>query len=140
MVAEAGQEELEALRFDDRLAGGIVDDEMREIGLAGHRAERGEFGRGEADEIQLARARIGHIVEDGDLGRGRKVARLAEMFGREARMAGITHGFRSEEHTSELQSLMRISYAVFCLKKKNKKTLKLELHNIIEEITQTNTT
>src|SRR3546814_4928273 len=30
--------------------------------------------------------------------------------------------FRSEEHTSELQSLMRISYAVFCLKKKNQKT------------------
>src|SRR3546814_1546857 len=28
------------------------------------------------------------------------------------------HAFRSEEHTSELQSLMRISYAVFCLKKK----------------------
>src|SRR3546814_9503267 len=35
----------------------------------------------------------------------------------------IPHDFtmeRSEEHTSELQSLMRISYAVFCLKKKNK--------------------
>src|SRR3546814_1490450 len=31
---------------------------------------------------------------------------------------------RSEEHTSELQSLMRISYAVFCLKKKNKKVKK----------------
>src|SRR3546814_2809232 len=31
---------------------------------------------------------------------------------------GVTQ--RSEEHTSELQSLMRISYAVFCLKKKNK--------------------
>src|SRR3546814_3791292 len=31
---------------------------------------------------------------------------------------------RSEEHTSELQSLMRISYAVFCLKKKNKKQTK----------------
>src|SRR3546814_9719402 len=30
-------------------------------------------------------------------------------------------GARSEEHTSELQSLMRISYAVFCLKKKNTK-------------------
>src|SRR3546814_2669024 len=29
------------------------------------------------------------------------------------------HAGRSEEHTSELQSLMRISYAVFCLKKKN---------------------
>src|SRR3546814_10907074 len=31
--------------------------------------------------------------------------------------------FRSEEHTSELQSLMRISYAVFCLKKKTNKTI-----------------
>src|SRR3546814_4515503 len=33
---------------------------------------------------------------------------------------GITRAHRSEEHTSELQSLMRISYAVFCFKKKNK--------------------
>src|SRR3546814_5444970 len=32
----------------------------------------------------------------------------------------LGHDARSEEHTSELQSLMRISYAVFCLKKKNK--------------------
>src|SRR3546814_4367863 len=31
--------------------------------------------------------------------------------------------YRSEEHTSELQSLMRISYAVFCLKKKKNKTI-----------------
>src|SRR3546814_2152088 len=36
---------------------------------------------------------------------------------------GIAHYFgRSEEHTSELQSLMRISYAVFCLKKKQTNT------------------
>src|SRR3546814_10770363 len=34
---------------------------------------------------------------------------------------------RSEEHTSELQSLMRISYAVFCLKKKNKTEHELHL-------------
>src|SRR3546814_2260838 len=34
------------------------------------------------------------------------------------------HRRRSEEHTSELQSLMRISYAVFCLKKKNNNTTK----------------
>src|SRR3546814_5716398 len=34
---------------------------------------------------------------------------------------GLSRTARSEEHTSELQSLMRISYAVFCLKKKNKK-------------------
>src|SRR3546814_1389887 len=33
-------------------------------------------------------------------------------------------GSRSEEHTSELQSLMRHSYAVFCLKKKNNSTIK----------------
>src|SRR3546814_5201342 len=32
----------------------------------------------------------------------------------------VDPAFRSEEHTSELQSLMRISYAVFCLKKKKK--------------------
>src|SRR3546814_8389118 len=41
--------------------------------------------------------------------------------GRPAR-AGVERRHRSEEHTSELQSLMRISYAVFCLKKKNKQT------------------
>src|SRR3546814_4982052 len=34
----------------------------------------------------------------------------------------IDYAMRSEEHTSELQSLMRISYAVFCLKKKKKPT------------------
>src|SRR3546814_8945076 len=35
---------------------------------------------------------------------------------------------RSEEHTSELQSLMRISYAVFCLKKKNKRNKAKSTH------------
>src|SRR3546814_10489793 len=35
-------------------------------------------------------------------------------------------GIRSEEHTSELQSLMRISYAVFCLKKKKKNITKIQ--------------
>src|SRR3546814_7961120 len=35
---------------------------------------------------------------------------------------GVNHIVRSEEHTSELQSLMRISYAVFCLKKTTQKT------------------
>src|SRR3546814_20623960 len=37
---------------------------------------------------------------------------------RASKACGLSSGFRSEEHTSELQSLMRISYAVFCLKKK----------------------
>src|SRR3546814_7369031 len=48
--------------------------------------------------------------------------------GRDQRAAGYRRAeppaLRSEEHTSELQSLMRISYAVFCLKKKNKQTTK----------------
>src|SRR3546814_1873868 len=41
------------------------------------------------------------------------------------------HADRSEEHTSELQSLMRISYAVFCLKKKNnrKNTSNKQIYN-----------
>src|SRR3546814_8590451 len=38
------------------------------------------------------------------------------------RVARTSHRHRSEEHTSELQSLMRISYAVFCLNKKKKQT------------------
>src|SRR3546814_10089237 len=40
---------------------------------------------------------------------------------------------RSEEHTSELQSLMRISYAVFCLKKKNRTTLSSTSRHTAEE-------
>src|SRR3546814_1381698 len=54
---------------------------------------------------------------------------LAQRFADAAHRADAhvsTHADRSEEHTSELQSLMRISYAVFCLKKKKKHTRKLE--------------
>src|SRR3546814_7955397 len=39
-------------------------------------------------------------------------------------------GVRSEEHTSELQSLMRISYAVFCLKKKKPNKITQKTHNL----------
>src|SRR3546814_5415492 len=46
---------------------------------------------------------------------------------------------RSEEHTSELQSLMRISYAVFCLKKKKKKQHTLHLNNDTHSTTMYNT-
>ena len=67
---------------------------MREIGLAGDRAERGEFGRGEADEIKPFGTRIGHIIEHRGLGRGGKVAGSAQIPGRKRWMAGITHGFR----------------------------------------------
>src|SRR3546814_1102456 len=43
-------------------------------------------------------------------------------------------GRRSEEHTSELQSLMRISYAVFCLKKNTNSTHVLTNHNVYVNI------
>src|SRR3546814_10295376 len=49
------------------------------------------------------------------------VARIAEKVGISRILVPPN---RSEEHTSELQSLMRISYAVFCLKKKNRNTHK----------------
>src|SRR3546814_6242327 len=45
--------------------------------------------------------------------------RSSPVQGRCHRSASACAALRSEEHTSELQSLMRISYAVFCLKKKN---------------------
>src|SRR3546814_6202114 len=67
----------------------------------------------DAEVVTLAK----HLAERNDHG---KVA-----FGTEAGLfqtrGGIPTVVRSEEHTSELQSLMRISYAVFCLKKKKKK-------------------
>src|SRR3546814_5377684 len=44
--------------------------------------------------------------------------------GGEQQMLAVARALRSEEHTSELQSLMRISYAVFCLKKKKIKLTK----------------
>src|SRR3546814_3037555 len=62
-------------------------------------------------------------LEFPDLFPGLGVEGLQETFRRagEHQVAfGGQHPTRSEEHTSELQSLMRISYAVFCLKKKKK--------------------
>src|SRR3546814_1737118 len=50
---------------------------------------------------------------------------------------GIAAVDRSEEHTSELQSLMRISYAVFCLKKKKRHTT-IHINNSITHRTNVN--
>src|SRR3546814_5508392 len=46
---------------------------------------------------------------------------------------GAAERARSEEHTSELQSLMRISYAVFCLKKKKQKNTATQIKNISKD-------
>src|SRR3546814_1253720 len=83
------------------------------IGVAGER--RGKDVRG-GD-------RILHRKVDADAAHRRHRMRgIADREQAGARPAGepVERDRRSEEHTSELQSLMRISYAVFCLKKKNK--------------------
>src|SRR3546814_2764866 len=74
-----------------------------------------------------ARARSARATDAAVGGRARRAADAAAArqpgIGRALRArAPALAGARSEEHTSELQSLMRISYAVFCLKKKKKKT------------------
>src|SRR3546814_5807835 len=70
-----------------------------EMAVAGEQCAQPRFGRGFIDEAR----RIG-----GGIARRR---------GRIGIVAAHRQRHRSEEHTSELQSLMRISYAVFCLKK-----------------------
>src|SRR3546814_2400418 len=67
-------------------------------------------------------ARIAQSVAIGGFDQ-RAAANAAEgLYGTE--MGQIVANMRSEEHTSELQSLMRISYAVFCLKKKKTQTIR----------------
>src|SRR3546814_10188849 len=56
-----------------------------------------------------------------------QLLRIADQHDLRARVGGMGED-RSEEHTSELQSLMRISYAVFCLNKQTTTTRKLSEH------------
>src|SRR3546814_4016940 len=80
--------------------------------------------------VALRPRAAGHHQRPGDQRR-----RLARPAGLHRQAPEIDVGaLRSEEHTSELQSLMRISYAVFCLKKKNRirtPILKHTLHILI---------
>src|SRR3546814_2388215 len=61
----------------------------------------------------------------------RRAGRGGENAERPQRQRRSPRGRRSEEHTSELQSLMRISYAVFCLKNKKKTVTHAYLNNIL---------
>src|SRR3546814_4900936 len=72
-----------------------------------------------------------HAARDQPSAERRKLSttRLRHRPRREVERCRPEHQPRSEEHTSELQSLMRISYAVFCLKKKRKSNQ--SKHNIM---------
>src|SRR3546814_10711568 len=88
-----------------RSAVDLLDRAGRDRGLRLHRPSRRD-----ADLGGDRRAR----------GDGRAVPALPGHHTDDRRLHRRDPALRSEEHTSELQSLMRISYAVFCLKKKNK--------------------
>src|SRR3546814_2860968 len=127
-----------------RLADQAVGDHLRPD-AGNHGVERVEvrvdrgFGR-----VRLHRCELAREVGEEDVGQGAHAAFLhvataarhvtsqpmaASIMrscasGRRSPMAWrLTLRYRSEEHTSELQSLMRISYAVFCLKKKKRQTI-----------------
>src|SRR3546814_3308890 len=80
----------------------------RRMGGEAKLAKRRERGQLNAEERLAALVDQGSFLEVGLLG-------ASAVFEED-----VPRTPRSEEHTSELQSLMRISYAVFCLKKKNK--------------------
>src|SRR3546814_2582008 len=86
------------------------------------------------DRLRRRHARHSLPAAQGDFQRPRDLARHAVPRCAVRRAQGRDGGnhLRSEEHTSELQSLMRISYAVFCLKTKNKynNTTQLQSHTI----------
>src|SRR3546814_9973534 len=74
-----------------------------------------EISRGGTLPLTLPTGETRTFLEDGD-------ELILSAFAQAAGRLRIGFGPRSEEHTSELQSLMRISYAVFCLKKQKHKT------------------
>src|SRR3546814_8089717 len=82
----------------------------RELRLGGDRRARPAVLRRRAPRPVLRRAVPSRAVSRD---RGAAAGQLSAV--------GAMSAARSEEHTSELQSLMRISYAVFCLKKKTRK-------------------
>src|SRR3546814_4442115 len=113
-----------------------IEQRGRHLGVAEHGrpfAERevgGDDDRGvlvkSADQMEQqlpasARERqIAQFVEDQQIEPRQMLGELSDLDGPPS---------RSEEHTSELQSLMRISYAVFCLKKKNKEEIYITYFN-----------
>src|SRR3546814_2247608 len=92
-----------------------------------HLVDQNESGRRIqiGPNLDTAAARADRAQRDGFPDQRRKILEVPADFAMGHEIAqtvdDVARPERSEEHTSELQSLMRISYAVFCLKKKKKK-------------------
>src|SRR3546814_2969036 len=80
------------------------------------------LGTVKARESVDVTAKVSETVEQVHFDSGDEVAKGAPLVTLSGQQQ---HAARSEEHTSELQSLMRISYAVFCLKKKTTQTIQI---------------
>src|SRR3546814_4370934 len=75
------------------------------------------------DEVEEFRRNLRVVDDRQRLFRFRQQLGRVRLLGRLVERLVLQQRVRSEEHTSELQSLMRISYAVFCLKKKTTPTI-----------------
>src|SRR3546814_3166133 len=92
-----------------------------------------ELGLRRFDIFLMARFMLELLPDLGELGLDHRRRHFEIMArGELVEQLALHIGARSEEHTSELQSLMRISYAVFCLKKKNINNIIIHIliHNI----------
>src|SRR3546814_6978017 len=73
----------------------------------------------QSQAFNIPRGKLKNAIDAYARQTGRQVIYKADEIAN-AHSRGVRGNIRSEEHTSELQSLMRISYSVFCLKKKKK--------------------
>ena len=80
VIAEAVEIKLQRLRLDEPAARHVVDHHDAEVGLAGDRADRGEFRKREPRDVIRVGLRIRHAVEHRLVGRGGQGARLSEQF------------------------------------------------------------
>ena len=79
VVAKCAQIKLERFGFDQILIRHIVNHQMRKVGLAGHRAKRGELGRGEAHAVIDIGLRVRNFLEHRFFGRGGKLCLAAKL-------------------------------------------------------------
>src|SRR3546814_5910432 len=126
------------MRISDWSSDVCASDLAGEVDVVGRAETTGPVEAQRGLRVELERQALGIAIEDaGQTAYPGRVALRGEAQAFDARVRGqraaadagngdivqdrVRPGVRSEEHTSELQSLMRISYAVFCLQKKKQK-------------------